>query len=120
MTNGYAGKSVKPPMNKQAQQVGGQGNVYRDIQALNASILILTQKMNYVVRNEKILGRNLMVLNKKIKVIEQRGFAPLEKASEGGGGVDGAEYSHWLASGASHVSVKPKNSFYLILIWLKY
>ncbi len=38
----------------------------RDIRALNSSILILSQKIKYLVRNEKILGRNLLVLNKKM------------------------------------------------------
>jgi len=38
----------------------------RDIKALNSSILILSQKIKYLVRNEKILGRNLLVLNRKM------------------------------------------------------
>lgn len=47
-------------------------NVREDIRSLNSSILIITQKMKYVVRNEKILGRNLIVLNKKLKALEER------------------------------------------------
>lgn len=44
--------------------------INRDIKALNASIMIISQKMRYLVRNEKILGRNLLVLNKKLKSLE--------------------------------------------------
>lgn len=43
-----------------------------DVRSLNSSILIITQKMKYVVRNEKILGRNLIVLNKKLKGLEEK------------------------------------------------
>ncbi len=43
-----------------------------DIRSLNSSILIITEKMKYLVRNEKILGRNLIVLHKKIKALEER------------------------------------------------
>ncbi|MDO8648039.1 MAG: hypothetical protein Q7R70_06545 [Candidatus Diapherotrites archaeon] len=43
-----------------------------DVKALNSSILLLSQKMQYVVRNEKILGRNLLVLNKKIEELQNR------------------------------------------------
>ena len=43
-----------------------------DIKALNSSIMLISQKMKYVVRNEKILGRNLIVLNKKLKRIDEK------------------------------------------------
>lgn len=46
-----------------------------DIRALNSSILIISQKMRYLVRNEKILGRNLLVLNKKLRDFEGNGGA---------------------------------------------
>ena len=42
-----------------------------DIRSLNSSILMIGQKMKYLVRNEKILGRNLIVLNKKIRALEE-------------------------------------------------
>lgn len=48
------------------------GRLQQDVRSLNSSILIITQKMKYVVRNEKILGRNLMVLNKKLKAFEEK------------------------------------------------
>ena len=50
----------------------GLQNLREDIKALNSSLLIISQKMKYVVRNEKILGRNLIVLNKKLKRIEEK------------------------------------------------
>jgi len=48
------------------------GRLQQDVRSLNSSILIITQKMKYVVRNEKILGRNLIVLNKKLKGLEEK------------------------------------------------
>ena len=45
------------------------GRLQQDVRSLNSSILIITQKMKYLVRNEKILGRNLIVLNKKLKAL---------------------------------------------------
>ncbi|HLD58363.1 MAG TPA: hypothetical protein VI977_01830 [archaeon] len=47
-------------------------SIREDIRSLGSSILIITQKMKYLVRNEKILGRNLIVLNKKIRTLEER------------------------------------------------
>src|SRR3989339_1424559 len=52
----------------------------QDIKALNSSLLVLSQKINYIVRNEKILGRNILVLNKKIKDLEQGKAAPSGEA----------------------------------------
>jgi len=46
--------------------------VQEDMRAMNSSILIITQKMKYLVRNEKILGRNLIVLHKKLMGSEER------------------------------------------------
>lgn len=42
----------------------------RDLKALNASVLVITQKIKYLVRNEKILGRNLIVINKRVRDIQ--------------------------------------------------
>lgn len=72
---------------QQAQPKKGMpvSDINRDIRALNASILIISQKMKYLVRNEKILGRNLLVLNKKLKQLESGGSAK--------GGVDETQFS---------------------------
>ena len=43
-----------------------QSGIYQDIKALQSSLLVLRQKIKYLVHNEKILGRNILVLNKKI------------------------------------------------------
>jgi predicted RNase H-like nuclease (RuvC/YqgF family) len=40
--------------------------VFKDIKALQSSLLVLSQKIKYLVHNEKILGRNILILNKKI------------------------------------------------------
>lgn len=41
-----------------------------DIKAMNSAILIISQKIEHLVRNEKILSRNIIVLNKRLKEIE--------------------------------------------------
>jgi len=48
------------------------GTLQEDSRSLNSSLLVIAQKMKYVVRNEKILGRNLIVLNKRIKALEEK------------------------------------------------
>ncbi|MBU2476483.1 hypothetical protein KKG83_03360 [Candidatus Micrarchaeota archaeon] len=59
-------------------------DIIRDIKALNSSVLLLSQKMNYLVRNEKILGRNFIILNKKLKEVEHKKPVSLGSAvSEG-------------------------------------
>jgi len=45
-----------------------------DVKAMNSAISILSQKMRHLTRNEKILGRNLIVLNKKIKEFGETGL----------------------------------------------
>lgn len=52
------------------QAINVFGRIQSDIQALNSSVLLLSQKMQYLVRNEKILGRNLIVLSKRLKEYE--------------------------------------------------
>ena len=44
----------------------------RDLRAVNASVLVITQKIKYLIRNEKILGRNLIVINKRVRDIQQQ------------------------------------------------
>ena len=60
-------------------------DMFRDIKAMNSSILILSQKMKYLVRNEKILGQNLIVLNKKLRALEQRGIGSVVSHTSGEG-----------------------------------
>lgn len=38
-----------------------------DVRSLNSSVMLISQKMRHIIRNEKILGRNLVVLYKKVK-----------------------------------------------------
>lgn len=42
----------------------------RDLKALSAAVLVITQKIKYLVRNEKILGRNLIVINKRVRDLQ--------------------------------------------------
>lgn len=75
---------------KQVQKKGAAilAEIGEDIRSLNSSILIIGQKMKYLVRNEKILGRNLIVLNKKLHALEDR----ISTGNTGAGGA-GAELS---------------------------
>ena len=74
--------------NTQEQNNAPVGGVREDIRALNSSILLMTQKIKYIVRNEKILGRNLIVLNKKIKTIEEKANMPKDLGGVGANSVD--------------------------------
>ena len=53
-----------PPQYYSIQQV------VSDLRAMNSAILIISQKIEHLVRNEKILSRNIIVLNKRLKEIE--------------------------------------------------
>ncbi len=44
----------------------------RDLKALSAAVMVITQKIKYLVRNEKILGRNLIVINKRVRDLQQQ------------------------------------------------
>ena len=51
----------------------------QDIKALQSSILVLSEKIKYLVHNEKILSRNILILNKKVA-----------SKGDGGSGVNAA------------------------------
>ena len=66
---------------------------FPDLKALNSSVLLLSQKVQHLVRNEKILGRNLLVLNRK--------FDDLKKAQPQGqpsGPVEASELEEKISS----------------------
>jgi vacuolar-type H+-ATPase subunit I/STV1 len=77
----HASQQKPAPAAQQQQQTTQQKpmpaqfgmDIGRDIRALNSSILIISQKLQYIVRNEKILGRNLLIVNKKLKELEEKG-----------------------------------------------
>ncbi len=58
-------QGARPQSGKKGTIVLNQ--VVDEIRALNSSIALISQKIKHLVRNEKILGRNLIVLNKKVK-----------------------------------------------------
>ncbi|MFA4907058.1 MAG: hypothetical protein WC602_02180 [archaeon] len=70
-----------PGSSPQTYPVQGIGS---DIRALNSAILIISQKIEHLVRNEKILSRNIIVLNKRLKDLEgaQSGGNPSEKSAQ--------------------------------------
>lgn len=53
-------------------QVQQQAGVGTNIKAINATIMLLSQKISYLVRNEKILSQNILVLNEKLKKLEDK------------------------------------------------
>ena len=52
----------------QAQQSG----VGTNVKAINATVMLLSQKIGYLVRNEKILSQNILVLNDKLKKLDDK------------------------------------------------
>jgi len=92
-SNQQQGSSSVAPMQQQSQIQGVpiQGGIREDIRALNSSILLITQKIKYLVRNEKILGRNLVVLNKKIRSIEEKFVNSPQTAQSGGANIEEVE-----------------------------
>ncbi len=84
------GQSSGAPQRPQQGSVPLTGGIAADIRALNSSLLLITQKIKYIVRNEKILGRNLIVLNKKIKTLEDK-INLNASIEQQGGGASGEE-----------------------------
>ena len=69
------------PVHAQGSQVNAFMQIQGDIKALNSSVLLLSQKMQYLVRNEKILGRNLIVISKRLKEMEQQSMQGISNAA---------------------------------------
>ncbi len=70
-------RRVMSQQQAQSQQQSSQSqqilpSVREEIRALNSSILVIAQKLKFIVRNEKILGRNLVVLSKKLNEVESK------------------------------------------------
>lgn len=63
--------TAQPSARPETPQQVFLGDLARDVKALNSAVLVLGQKMQYLVRNEKILGRNLLVLNRKIEDLQR-------------------------------------------------
>jgi len=53
-------------------QIQQQAGVGTNLKAINATIMLLSQKISYLVRNEKILSQNILVLNDKLKKLEDK------------------------------------------------
>lgn len=60
------------------------GEVNTNVKAINATIMLLSQKIGYLVRNEKILSQNILVLNEKIKKLEDKinNFSEINKSTQ--------------------------------------
>jgi len=80
------------------------GKLREDVRSLNSSILIITQKMKYVVRNEKILGRNLIVLNKKLKVFEEKIVSGQIGSQGAAGGLQAEEMQAKLDAASQQIA----------------
>ncbi len=68
-----ADPSLNMPMNSPSSAPKGGDYLFslnRDLKALGSSVLVITQKIKYLVRNEKILGRNLIVINKRVRDLQ--------------------------------------------------
>ncbi|MBI4043411.1 MAG: hypothetical protein HY393_01230 [Candidatus Diapherotrites archaeon] len=105
--SGGPSESVAEP----ARMTAGQGllfSINRDIKALNASILVISQKIKYLVRNEKILGRNLIVLNKRIREIQTEGTQ-----GDGASGQEAGELKQRVSALAEQVNGLSQSVFAL-------
>ena len=76
------GASEARPSVPQGQPQNIFSRINEDIKALNTSLQLATQKINSMVRYEKILGRNLVVLNKKVKVLQDSKQGPGEQVPQ--------------------------------------
>lgn len=56
--------------------------LHEDVRALNTAVTLLSQKMKHLIRNEKILGRNLVILNKKFKELSEARTGTPEASGE--------------------------------------
>jgi len=43
-----------------------------DVKALNATTMLLSQKIGLLVRNEKVLSQNILILNTKLKKLDEK------------------------------------------------
>ncbi len=73
---GLLSSSPAPQINK---SINIFSKLTEDIKALNASMLVISQKINHLARNEKILGRNHIILSKKIRELQER---PSQQSTE--------------------------------------
>ena len=80
-TSGTETAAAAQPSRPATPQQFFLADLARDVKALNSAVLVLGQKMQYLVRNEKVLGRNLLVLNKRIEDLQQRKSPELEGLS---------------------------------------
>jgi len=56
-----------------------------ELKALNTTVMLLSQKMAYLVRNEKILSKNILILNEKINKVAEK------SSSASGSSMDSAQ-----------------------------
>jgi len=56
-----------------------------ELKALNTTVMLLSQKMAYLVRNEKILSKNILILNEKINKVAEKSI------TVGGSSTDSAQ-----------------------------
>ena len=65
-----------------------QPNIATNIKAINATVMLLSQKIGYLVRNEKILSQNILVLNDKLKKIEDKISTLGNNENQGGASIE--------------------------------
>ena len=58
------------PQRGKPEQLGGKTD--SDIKALVSTLNVFNQKIALIERNEKIIGRNIIVLNKKLKELKEK------------------------------------------------
>ncbi len=74
MIKGNSAQKETNQQSSQEEQVSKteEIGIRRDVKAINTTIMLLSQKMGYLVRNEKVLSKNILILNEKIKKVEDK------------------------------------------------
>ncbi|HLD81186.1 MAG TPA: hypothetical protein VJA40_04265 [archaeon] len=58
-------------------------NLARQINAISANLAVVQQKLTYIGRNERVLNKNMILINSKMKDLEQRVAAGAPPAAQG-------------------------------------
>ncbi len=58
--------------------------IRKDVKAISTTIMLLSQKLNYIVRNEKVLSKNILAMNEKIKKVDEKTEGIKSSSNSGG------------------------------------
>jgi hypothetical protein len=68
----YEQRSEQRTSQNTALSQNEETGVRKEVKAVNTTLMLLSQKINFIVRNEKVLSKNILVLNDKIRKTEEK------------------------------------------------